>query len=640
MNPFEISKQYFPTPLQEFQFYDKYSRFNYDLGRRETWVETVTRAVNFLRELSNNLLPEEDYQTIKEMILNMEIMPSMRLLAMAGDAARRTNICIYNCSFMGIENTACFGEALLISMSGCGVGYSVEKKFVDKLPTLPKTLVNSVITRVVEDTTEGWKAAIDTHITNLYGGVIVKFDYSNLRPPGSVLRTKGGRASGPGALIRCINFITNTFHYSIKAQYDKLRAIDVHDIMCSIGDCAVSGGTRRTAMISLFDYDDLEMRNAKQFRTDSEHRAFSVRYNANNSAVWEDLDDMTYLQQMTTMFYYKNGEPGIFSRRNAQNNAPDRRDGSKIEGTNPCGEINLRNMQFCNLTSVICRKDDTLDSLLRKVKYATIVGTIQSMATHFPGLRPQWKYNCEKERLLGVGLDGIMDCDILNNDLGVRSALRSRAKVINNIYAEKLGITPSHAITCIKPSGNTSQLVNCSSGMHPRYSQYYIRNVRVGVHSPVYKVLYMSGVPMVPENGQTEENMTTAVASFPVKSPDNTITRKDLTAVELMEKWKQNKLYYTEHNPSVTIYYDENEIMDVIKWVWENKNIIGGMTFLPRDNAKYDNMPYVEISEQEYNALVSKFPKIDWSLIEHYEKEDYTTAAQEVACMSGACELV
>lgn len=637
MNPFEISKQYFPTPLQEFQFYDKYSRFNYDLGRRETWLETVKRAVDFLRELSENKLSEDDYSTIQEMILNMEIMPSMRLLAMAGDAARRTNISIYNCSFMGIDDIACFGEALYISMSGCGVGYSVENKFVDKLPQLPKTLINSDIIRVVKDDTEGWKEAVDTHLTNLYGGILVKFDYSQLRPKGSILKTKGGRASGPEALIRCINFITKEFHTAIHMQQDKLTSLQVHDIMCSIGDCAVSGGTRRTAMISLFDYDDFEMRNCKQY---ADKRP--IRYNANNSAVWDELDDITYLQQMTTMFYHKNGEPGIFSRKNAQRITPARRDGRYIEGTNPCGEINLRNMQFCNLSSVICRKDDTFQDLARKIKYATIIGTIQSMAIYFPGLRPQWRQNCEEERLLGVGLDGIMDCDFLNKDTKGMALweLKMKAANVNFEYADKLGINRSAAITCIKPSGNTSQLVNCSSGMHPRYSKFYIRNVRVNTSSPVYKVLYMSGVPMVPENGQTEENMVTAVASFPVKSPDNAFTRYDFTALDLMERWKRNKAGYTEHNPSVTIYYNENEIMDIIQWVWKNKDIVGGMTFLPRDNAQYNNMPFVEITKEEYEKRILSFPKIDWSLIEYYEKEDHTTAAQEVACVSGACELI
>lgn len=644
MNQFEDVKQYFKTPLQEFVFYDKYSRYRYDLGRRETWSETVDRAVKYLKKLSDYKLPLSIYQKIHQYILEMKVMPSMRLLAMAGDAADRTNICLYNCSFVGVDSIDAFVEALLISMAGCGVGFSVEKKYVNELPFVPRYYYYHTNKHVIEDSTEGWAEALRLHLNGLFGvgtgydiGEVIQFDYSQIRPAGSVLKIKGGRASGPEPLKETMDFITSIFH---EAQGRQLRSIEVHDIMCSIGQCAVAGGVRRTAMISLFDSSSTRMMMAKSGKYNN------YRWNANNSVVWPEkgINRDQFDNFFDTMYAGMTGEPGIFNIKAIRENAPERRKSELIDGVNPCGEIALRNMQFCNLTSVICRQDDTLTSLIEKVYVASIIGTIQSMATNFPGLRPQYKLNCEEERLLGVDLNGQMDCPLLYNDISgvIREQLRDVAVLSNKETANNLGINPSTAVTCVKPNGNSSQLLDCSSGMHPRFSKFYIRNVRVGVNSPVYKVLFASGVPLIPENDQTWENMTTAIASFPVKSPDSAITRDGLTAIDLLEFWKLNKIHYTEHNPSTTIYYKENEKDIVKEWVWNNKDIIGGITLLPYSDAKFNNMPYIEIDEELYTVLMNKFPAyIKWELLEQFETEDMTTSSQELACGGKtSCEIL
>lgn len=637
MNPFIDSKKYFKSPLQEFMFFDKYSRFNYKLGRRETWIETVDRAVDFLKELSDYKLLDKDYQRIKEFILEMKAMPSMRLLAMAGEAARRNHISLYNCAFLGINDIRAFAEALYISISGCGVGFSVEHKHIDKLPLLPKTLKYVDETYIIEDTSEGWYWAIFNHIHNLYNGKIIDFDYSNLRPAGSVLKTKGGRASGPQALQDTIWIITSIFSTAIRNKQGKLKPIQVHDIMCSIGQCAISGGVRRTAMISIFDFDDKEMRYSKIGKFPN------IRYNANNSNVipvngitQEEFDEM-----MNVILDGGYGEPGIFNLQAIKNTTVERRDYIKIQGVNPCGEIMLQDMQFCNLSSVVCRENDTMDSLGQKEAVAAAIGTIQSMATKFPLLRPEWKLNCEEERLLGVSLNGQMDCPILLNDNSnlLKEYLKATAIATNKMFATKLGIKHSASVTCVKPEGNSSQLLNCSSGAHPRYAKYYIRRVRVDVKSPIYEILFSAGVPLVPENGQDWHNITTAVASFPIKSPERAVVRDDLTAIEFLEYWKRLKLFYTEHNPSITIYVKDEEKEEVKRWIWQNLGIINGMTLLPFSDHKYQNAPYEEISEEKYEELIQNFPSIDWSLLEDLEKEDMTTASQELACMGGQCSV-
>ncbi len=999
---FAESDSYFPTQLQKFQFYDKYSRFNYDLGRRETWVETVNRAVDFLKEISDYRLPDETYERLRRGILEMKVMPSMRLLAMAGPAARRNNIALYNCSYMPVDSLDSFVEALIISMSGCGVGYSVERRYVEQFPRIARQSGKPPETFVVPDSSEGWAAAVRVGLTAWFNGEDVLFDYSQVRPAGAPLRVKGGRASGPEPLRKMLDFARTRL---LSRQGSFLRPLDAHDIMCAVGDAAVSGGVRRTAMISLFDYDDMEMRNSK----DGDFwRNNSQRWNANNSAVWpeRELTQAEITRFVLDMVESGRGEPGIFNRKAAIENRPARRKYAEL-GTNPCvtadtwvmtgqgpqqvgdlldqpfaalvdgevhlstedgffptghkavylveteeghtlratadhpilcvtkqtrkkqttewrdtadlqpgdmirlhnqrgavwqaddhgaatawllgllvgdgtfarheaksdqailrfwgersqmmvemahgmltanvavrrdmqpsyhktnqywqitstelghiaetygitpddktvtpqieqtssafyagflrglfdadgtvignqekgvsvrlaqsdlellqavqrmllrlgingtiyqnrreagyrmlpdgrggskeywtkaqhelvvsndniqvfqqrvgfsdpdkaarladkvsqyrrtpnrerftariksvtavgyedvydctipgvhafdanglyvhncGEILLRPFQFCNLTSAIARADDTYETLREKVELAAIIGTIQSMATYFPGLRPQWKQNCEEERLLGVDLNGQMDSPAAQ-DPAIQEKLREVAVETNRIYAQMLDIPRSAAVTAVKPSGNSSQLVNSASGIHARWAPYYIRNVRVGAHSPVFKVLQDAGAPMDPENGQTRENATTWVVHFPVKAPDMAVTRNDRTALEQCEYWLQNKTHYTEHNPSVTITYQQDEVLDIIRWIWEHQDKIGGMAFLPAFDAQYDQMPYVDISQEEYEQLAAKFPEIDFSKIYRYEEEDLTTAAQEFACMAGNCDF-
>lgn len=631
---FDRSKEYFPTPLQAFQYYDKYARFDYKRGRRETWVETVNRATNYLRELSENKLSHEEYERIRQSILNMKATPSMRLLAMAGSAAKRQNIAIYNCSFMGVDSLEAWVEALIISMSGCGVGFSVERQFVDKLPrVVPQNKNATLHTFHIPDSTEGWAESLRAGLIYWFNGEDVIFDYSEIRPEGAPLKTKGGRASGPKPLKDLHDFARQTI---LGAQGRKLTPLECHDIMCEVGSAAVCGGVRRTAMISLFDYDDDEMRNCKNGED------FPVRrWNANNSAVWpEGISDEDIRKQMTEMFDGMRGEPGIFNRHAANTMKPKRRKQAAF-GTNPCGEINLRDGEFCNLTIAIARADDTFESLRDKIEVATIIGTIQSMAVNFPGLRDKWKGNCEEERLLGVDINGQLDSALLVNDDGsIFEALRNHAVETNKIYAEKLGIPQSASVTCVKPSGNSSQLFNCSSGLHARWAPYYIRNVRVGTTSPLYPVLRDAGVPLTPENGQTAENATTWVASFPVKSPEGAIVRNGRGAIEQCEYWLKNKIYWTEHNPSVTITYTEDEKEALTDWVIAHKDLIGGMSFLPQSDAKYDNMPYVEITKEKYEEMMQTFPTdIDFSQIWLYEDKDLTEAAQLVACTSGNCDL-
>jgi len=630
---FAESDKYFPTQLQKFQFYDKYSRFNYELGRRETWVETVNRAVDFLRELSDYRLPAEVYDRIRSGILEMKVMPSMRLLAMAGPAARRNNIALYNCSYMPVDSIDSFVEALIISMSGCGVGYSVERRYVEKFPRIARQTGKPPETFIVPDTSEGWADTLRAGLTAWFNGEDMVFDYSEVRPAGAPLRVKGGRASGPEPLRQMLDFARSRI---LARQGSFLRSLDAHDIMCAVGNAAVSGGVRRTAMISLFDYDDLDMRHCK----DGDFwRNNSQRWNANNSAVWpeRELTQAEITRFVLDMVESGRGEPGIFNRRAAIDSRPARRQEAEF-GTNPCGEILLRPYQFCNLTSAISREEDTYETLREKVELATIIGTIQSMATYFPGLRQTWINNCMEERLLGVDLNGQMDSPAAQDPVN-QEKLRAVAVETNRIYAELLGINQSAAVTCVKPSGNSSQLVNSSSGLHARWAPYYIRNVRVGAHSPVYKVLENVGAPLDPENGQTPDNATTWVVHFPVKAPETAVTRNDRTALEQCQYWLQNKVNYTEHNPSVTITYREEEVLDIIRWIWENQDKIGGMAFLPAFDAQYDQMPYVEIEEEQYEQLAEKFPIIDFSKIYRYEEVDLTTAAQEFACLAGGCDI-
>ncbi len=629
---FAESDVYFENQIQKFQFFDKYSRFNYDYGRRETWKETVNRSVDFLHELSEGRLESDAYKRIRNSMLEMKATPSMRLLAMAGPAAKRNNIAIYNCSYQPVDSIDSFVEALLISMNGCGVGFSVESKYVENLPRVKRQDGLETKQMVVEDTTEGWAAALRAGLSVWFDGGDIKFDYSMLRPAGAILLTKGGRSSGPEPFRRMMEFVRERL---FARQGSFLRPIDAHDIMCEVGTAAVSGGMRRTAMISLFDFDDKEMWDSKSgdFERDN-----SQRWNANNSAVWplSGLTQLEVTKQMLEMVKSGRGEPGIFNRQSAIDMRPARREAAEF-GTNPCGEIILRPHEFCNLSIAIARHEDTYETLKDKVEVASIIGTIQAMATNFSGLRPQWKKNCEEERLLGVDINGQMDSPVVQ-DAAVQNRLRQVAIETNRITAQALGINQAAAVTCVKPSGNSSQLFNSASGIHARWSQYYVRNIRVSTHSSIFKVLKSEGVPMDPENGQTAENANTWVIHFPVKSPDGAVTRKNFSAIQQCEYWLQNKINWTEHNPSVTITYHPDEVIDLIKWVWEHRNLIGGMSFLPSYDAAYSQMPYQEIDKEEYEKLKPNFPSIDFSKLYRYEEEDYTKAAQELACVAG-CDI-
>ena len=630
---FSASDKYFPTPLQKFQFFDKYSRFNYDLARRETWIETVDRAVNYLHGIAGDRLPRETYERIRTAVLEMRAMPSMRLLAMAGPAAERNNIAIYNCSYQPVESIDSFVEALIISMAGCGVGYSVESKYVENFPRIKRQTGAAPLNYVVEDSAEGWADAMRVGLQIWWDGGDIRFDLSQLRSAGAALRIKGGRASGPEPLRRTLDFMRRKV---LSRQGSFLRPIDAHDMMCVVGTAAVSGGVRRTAMISLFDPEDTEMLQSKS--GDFEHEN-SHRWNANNSVVWPvgGLTQQSFIHQFMEMVDSGRGEPGIFNREGANTMKPARRKDADF-GTNPCGEINLRPWQFCNLTAAVARADDTFETLREKVEVATIIGSIQSMATNFPGLRPMWKQNCEEERLLGVDITGQMD-SLAAQDAQFKRQLREISIEVNRVTAAALGINQSASITCVKPSGNSSQLLNCASGLHPRWAPYYVRHVRVSIHSPIYKVLRDSGVPMDPENGQNVDNATTWVVHFPMKAPEGAITRSDVSAIQQCEFWLQNKLFWTEHNPSVTITYSPDEVLEVMKWVWEHREQVGGMSFLPTFDAQYDQMPYVEIAKEEYERLAAEFPEIDFSKVWRYEESDLTNAAQELACVGGSCEI-
>jgi ribonucleoside-diphosphate reductase alpha chain len=636
---FAEADQYFPTPIQKFQFFDKYSRFDYARGRRETWLETVERAISFLHELvSTNTgvdLGAELYAHLRRMILEMRSMPSMRLLAMAGPPARRDNTSIYNCSYLPVESVDSFAEALLISMAGCGVGFSVESRYVENFPRVQRQRGTAALRHVVDDSAQGWASAVRLGLQTWFEGGDVDFNFDAVRPAGAPLHTKGGRASGPGPLRTMLEF---TRARILARQGMHLRPIDAHDIMCMVGNAAVSGGVRRTALISLFDYDDLDMRLCKSgdFERDN-----SQRWNANNSAVWpdRDLDQIQVIDQVLDMVKSQRGEPGIFNRRATLDLIPERRKrfGYQEYGVNPCGEVILRKYEFCNLSIAVARSDDGLESMKEKVEAAAIIGTIQSLATHFPDLRPIWKQNSEEERLLGVDITGQMDSPIVH-DPQVIQALRRVATETNRLLAARLGINQSAAITTVKPSGNSSQLLNCSSGLHARWAPYYERNVRVAATSPVFKVLRDAGVPMDPENGQTRDAANTWVVHFPMRAPEGAITRKDRGVIEQCNYWLHNKVNWTDHNPSVTITYKPDEILELTSWIWEHRDLIGGMAFLPSFDANYAQLPYIEITREEYERRVAEFPEIDFSKLWRYEHTDLTTAAQELACLAGQCE--
>lgn len=635
----EESKKYFKSPLGEFVYYRTYSKWIEEEGRRETWIETIDRYMSFMRENLGKLLKESEYKKVREAILNQEAMPSMRLLQFAGPAARKTHVCAYNCSFVAPSTFQDFAEIMYISMCGAGVGFSVESQNIQALPQIKSQTGKKLPIHLVADTKEGWGDALCLGMKTWYEGNDIDFDYSELRPAGARLKTMGGRSSGPEPLKRLLDF---TRMKILKRQGRRLTNLDAHDIICCIGDCVVSGGVRRSALISLSDLDDEMIRDSKkgQFYLSEPQRSI-----ANNSAVYlQKPTNSEFLDEWVALMKSGAGERGIFNRGGLAKTLPERR--LKVLkgyignlGTNPCGEIILQSKQFCNLSEIVARANDDEKSLLRKIKIAAILGTYQATLTKFGYLSKTWEENCKKECLLGVSITGQWDCPSVRDAIILRK-LKKEAIRVNELYAKRFKINPSTCITCIKPSGTLSQMVDCASGMHARHSQYYIRRVRISATDSLFKMLKDQGIPYHPEVGQSMDDAATYIFEFPVKAPAGSIFRDDLTAMEQLEYWKLVKENYTEHNPSVTISVSENEWIDVANWLYKNWDIVGGLSFLPRSNHVYRMAPYEEIDEKTYSEAIGRFANIDFSKIVTYEKIDETEVKKELACVSGVCEIV
>jgi len=633
------SKKYFRNPLSEFVYYRTYAKWIEEEGRRETWIETVDRYINFMKGKLGKVLKESEYAEIRETILKQEAMPSMRLMQFAGAAAEKTNVCAYNCSFVAPSSFQDFGDIIYILMCGTGVGFSVESKNIQSLPQIKIQGGKKLPTFVVPDTKEGWADALVLGMKTWFDGDDIDFDFSLLRPAGARLKIMGGKSSGPKPLIDLLGFSRERI---LRRQGRHLRNIDAHDIICKIGECVVSGGVRRSALISLSDLDDTEMRDAKngQFWVNEGQRML-----ANNSAVYNTKPTETeFLQEWIALMKSGSGERGIFNRESLYTSLPKRRvETSKNYigemGTNPCGEIILRSRQFCNLSEVVARAEDTEADLMRKIKVATILGTYQSTLTKFGYLGKEWKENCQAERLLGVSVTGQWDSKLARDPEMLRK-LKNEAIRINKLYAKRFGINESTCITCVKPSGTVSQTVDCASGMHPRHSPYYIRRVRISATDSLFKMMKDQGVPYYPEVGQTMENATTFVLEFPMKSPDGAVCKDDISAIEQLEHWKIVKVNYTEHNPSVTISVGENEWIKVAHWLYQNWEIVGGLSFLPRSNHVYQLAPYEAIDDKKYKELAKNMPDFDFSKIITYELNDETEVKKELACVSGTCDIV
>lgn len=632
------SKKYFKNPLAEMVYYRTYSRWIDEENRRETWIETVDRYMDFMKENLENKLSQKDYAEIREGILNQEVMPSMRLLQFAGKPTRATNVCAYNCSFIAPEKLTDFAEIMYISMCGTGVGFSVEEENIQKLPQIKKQLDKKPEKFVIEDSKEGWADSLTYGLQKWYNGEDVIFDYSLLRPEGARLKTMGGKSSGPAPLRQLHDFARAKI---ISKQGRRLSTLDVHDLCCMIGQIVVSGGVRRSAMISLSDLDDYLMRDAKQgqFWNSAPQRTM-----ANNSAVYNHKPtNEEFMKEWLALIESKSGERGIFNRGSLKNQLPARRItylGEEIEklGTNPCGEIILKSKQFCNLTEVVVRAEDTEKTLLQKIRLATILGTYQATLTKFPYLSKEWKTNCEEERLLGVSLTGQWDNKIVRTP-EVLKKLKKEAIKVNQKYAKKLQIGESTCITAVKPSGTASQVVDSASGMHPRHAQYYIRRIRISKTDALFKMLKDQNVPYHPEVGYTEETASTFVLEFPVKAPKDAVFKNDLSAIDQLKHWRMVKEFYTEHNPSVTISVGEDEWIKVGNWVYENWDMVGGLSFLPRTDHVYQLAPYEEIDEKTYQSMLEKINHIDFSKILAYEFADQTDVKKELACVSGVCEI-
>ena len=622
---------------QQFIHKSRYARWLPEQKRRETWAETVNRYVAFW--VDRGQLDQKTSSKMFDAIHNMEVMPSMRCMMTAGDALAKDNVAGFNCSYLAIDSPRSFDELMYVLMCGTGVGFSVERNFITKLPEVAESFHKTDSVIVVSDSKIGWASAFRELIAMLYAGKIPTWDMSRVRPAGARLKTFGGRASGHEPLLDLFNFCVEIFQ---KAAGRKLTSIECHDVVCKIADIVVVGGVRRSALISLSNLSDPRMAKAKSgdwWRHEGHRRL------ANNSVAYTEKPDFeSFLGEMQNMYESKAGERGIFSRVAAQKIAArnGRRDPDQDFGTNPCSEILLRSNQFCNLSGIVVRPDDTLASLKKKAEMAAIIGTLQATLTDFRYLRNCWKKNTEEEALLGVSMTGIMDHYLLSKGESKDLAkwleeVRDVAVDTNKKWAEKLGINQSAAITCVKPSGTVSQLVDSASGIHPRFSKHYIRRVRSDHKDPLAVFMAQSGFPVE----QDVMSPTSSVFSFPVKAPESSVTVKQVGAMQQLELWKAYQNHWCEHKPSITVYYTDNEFLQVAQWIWENFDLCSGISLLPYSDHVYQQAPYEDIDAEKYDELVASMPQgVDWNDLEKYEEEDNTTGSQELACVGGACEIV
>jgi len=622
---------------QQFIHKSRYARWLPEEGRRENWQETVTRYVDFFKDRGQ--LKGKDYTMLKEAILEMDVMPSMRCMMTAGPALAKDNVAGFNCSYLHIDSPRSFDELMYVLMCGTGVGFSVERAFINKLPEIAETFHPTDTVVVVADSKIGWASAFRELISLLYAGKIPKWDMHKIRGAGARLKTFGGRASGPEPLDDLFNFCVGIFQ---KAAGRKLTSIECHDICCKIADIVVVGGVRRSALISLSNLSDPRMAKAKSgnwWDTEGQRRL------ANNSVAYTEKPDFeSFLAEMQTMYESKAGERGIFSRIAAKKIAArnGRRDPEHDFGTNPCSEIILRSNQFCNLSEIVVRPQDDLSTLKKKAEVAAIIGTLQATLTDFRYLRNVWKRNTEEEALLGVSMTGIMDHYLLSKgdspDLEKwLEQIRDVAVKTNEKWAAKLGINQSAAITCVKPSGTVSQLVDSASGIHPRFSKHYIRRVRSDKKDPLAQFMSTAGFPVE----QDLMSKASLVFSFPVKAPESSVTVNQVGAMQQLELWKAYQNHWCEHKPSITVYYTDDEFLQVAQWIWDNFDLCSGISLLPYSDHVYQQAPYEDIDAEKYEELVAAMPVgVKWSDLEYFEMEDNTTGSQELACVGGACEIV
>jgi len=632
-----------PTPYQQFIHKSRYARWIEDEKRRETWEETVDRYVNFMCDVQcKDKIPSEVKTEIRNAIINLRVMPSMRCMMTAGKALARDNVAGYNCSYVAIDDPKAFDEMLYILMCGTGVGFSVKRQFINKLPTVAERLRPSKTVIGVEDSKLGWANAYRELVSMLYQGRVPTWDVSEVRGKGERLKTFGGRASGPGPLEDLFDFTIEIFK---EAEGRKLNSIECHDLCCKIGEIVVVGGVRRSALISLSNPSDDRMRHAKDGNWGD---VTPWRGLANNSACFTEKPGMdVFFREWLALYESKSGERGIFNREAVTKWASkyERRDSNHEFGTNPCSEIVLRSCGFCNLSEAVIRPDDDLESLKKKVRIATIIGTMQASLTNFRYLRDIWRINAEEEALLGVSLTGIMDNELMSGKKGKKElketleALREYAVEVNAEWAQKLGINPAAAITCVKPSGTVSQLVDCASGIHPRYAHYYIRRIRATKNDPVAVLMAHLGIPVVED--KKNPNGPVVIFEFPMKAPENAVVTKDITSLYHLELWKTYQLYWCEHKPSITVHLREHEWMEAGAWVYRNFDIVSGIAFLPYSGHSFTQPPYDEIDEEKYEELASMMPaEYDWSRLSEFEKEDCTIGMGIFACLSkDSCDV-